>query len=202
MSALDDTLDAFQSTFEFARNLLASSQTFRERILRIESDGDESTTIHQEAAAREFIYREYRIEESNESEEGETAPNDAPAIEPRPCGVIIKGDDQRGRSGVGEWNGTGRLGVVVEAEVPAEYRVDYANDSPETQKTKHNRRKQWAEWACQLIREEIQENAGKNDGAGNAYLNAMNISVMEGPGDSEDQETDRYVGWVYEVEWR
>lgn len=185
------------TTYTYAENWLASSETLRRLALGIPA----STEAKEMAAAKcRFHQEECWQEPDPEKAEGEE-PDEPQPVDSRPLCVIVTSGSRRRLVGTSTWAGAGSLLIVVEAEVPGKYRIRHGTDTPVDQAAKFRDRRRWAEQLCEQVRAELEATRGLSDASGNPYLAALDIDVYEGPADPEPEESDDYVGWVYEVTW-
>ncbi len=192
-------LTTTSSTFEFARDWLCSSDTFIEDILL----ADANSLDERRDQARLRIHREEALDKPDEEEAGETAPDAPPPFDARPRAIIKLADDNRDLVGTGTWAGSGTLHIMVEAQIPADYQPNKADDDAETLSQKFKDRKAWAIDKCNTIRLELLESSGRSDSQGNPYLNARKLLVTLWPNDPDESEShDNFMGWMYEVSWR
>jgi len=182
------------STFEYARNLLASVPTLLDEVFGGVSPSQ----------AKEKIYWLEALD-SGDAEEHDIYPGDSadekPAIEPRPRVIVVSNGRSSQRIGTGEWSGTGSLWFVFEIPSPAEHLVDPEVDDSETQRIKARNRKEWGSAIASRIESELQVNSGRSDGALNPFLNIKTIELAVEPGDSEEEEIEQFIAFALIVGW-
>lgn len=185
------------STFEYTRDWLASSECFVRDAMG--ATAVELDVAREQAKAR--IHREEALAEPNETEESETAPDLPPPVDGRPLAIVISRENRRRRNGTGNWAGNGLLFIGIEIPVPAAYRGIHGKHTPVERSERFKARKEWAKQLCLTILNELRDTSGRDDGAGNPYLNAVDINIEVEPSDPEEGEPEDYVGFAYEVEW-
>ncbi len=182
---------AYLATFDFARNLLAACDTFRIDVL----DG---ATV---AEAKEKIYYQETLAEADDEEpvnEGDPSPE----LEPRPYALVIDGQRNRRRAGVGEWAGEGQLVFVFEVLVPNEYIVDFDADDSAIRRQKFRGRKRWAMGLVGRLEDELSQHSGSADEEGNEFLNVTDIELLAPPADPDEAVGQEYVGFAFQVAWK
>jgi hypothetical protein len=185
------------STFEFTRDWLVSSETFiRDAMGSTAVDLD---TARDEARAR--IYEEEALDESNEPAEGETTPDAPPSVASRPRAIVITESNEAKIVGTATSAESGSLLIDIEIPVPDEFKLDFADDTPEDRATAFKARKLWERQLWSTIRRELLATRGQGDEQGNPYLNAMNINGRP-PADPEPGEGTDWIGWTFEVPWK
>lgn len=190
-------IDETDSTFEYAANWLVSSETFMRDAMW--ADAVDLDTARSQAKAR--IYSEEALQDPNEDQAGDSAPDLPPPVNSRPLAVVITESDERRRVGTGTWSGRGELTIVVEVPVPEQYLALRGSQTPAEIAARFTNRKQWARRLCRTIRDELRATSGRDDGAGNPYLNATDVHIKTPPSDPETQEDQDYIGWEYAVPW-
>ena len=178
------------STFEYARELIASCPTFRQTICDVATVAD----------ARERIFREEAIDAPDELESERHSPDRVPIVE-RPFAIVLFGDDTRRRVGTGTWECDGMLLLVFELPVPDEYLVDW-QAGPAAIRNTFAARKEWGENLLQSLRNDMMALSGGSGSGAIPLLNATEIRRYMSPADPEPEEPQDYIGFALEVSYR
>ncbi|MCZ6655571.1 MAG: hypothetical protein O7D91_21390 [Planctomycetota bacterium] len=179
------------STYLFAKNLLAESATFRNVVLP-------GVTV---PVAKDSIFYVETLE--NKDTETHVDPDPGPALEKRPYGIIYQQDRTLVRSGIGEYMNSGSLFFIIEALTPAEFVIDWVNDTSAIKRSKFRDRKVFGLNTAGQIEQDFKDNSGGSDATGNVFLNVQELQLLAEPQDPQEGETDEnYMGWVYLATWR
>lgn len=182
---------AYLSTFEFARNLLADCPSVFLDALGV-ADFEE---------AREKIYYQETLAEEDDQAIDPDEGDPPPEMEPRPFIVLMDGDRETERAGIGEWRTRGYLVAAFEVLVPNEFIVDRQSDSSDVIRQKFRGRKQWGIALVGRIEEEMQERSGGSDEQGNLFLNLVGPKLIVPPSDPAASEHEDYIGFAFQLPW-
>ena len=157
------------------------------------------------ADAKDRIYLVEALGEPDEEEMPEFPGQDelesSPALEPRPYAIVIESSRAHRRVGTAEWGGEGSSLVAFEIPVPEDLKGDPDGDPSEVFREKFRARKSWADAIAGAILTDLLANSAQNDGEGNPYLNANDISFASYPGDPEEEATEDYIGFSFVLNW-
>jgi hypothetical protein len=191
-------IDEENSTFEFCRDWLVSSDTF----VRVAMGVDVLDLDGARDAARARIHDEEAYDVPDEAEANETAPDLPPSVNCRPRAIVATEADRRRVVGTGTIGGDGELLITVEVLLPEAYVIN-GDDTAQAAAAKFKAGRQWMRRLCKTIRNELLETRGSHDGDGAPYLNARDVDIEAQtafPVDSED-DPNSWIGWIYRVPW-
>lgn len=189
------------STFEFTANWLTSSECVVRDVFGLtEANWEEAVE-----AAKARIYREEVLQEPNEDEEQEDAPDLPPPVDQRPFAIVIMGRRENQLTGTQTWSGRGTLLVAFEVLVPEHLRMIWTDETTPAEKAaRFKAGKEWADQLMNTVLQELKATSGRWDEAGNPYLNATDINIELEPTrpESGEHEPDSYMAFMFEVSYR
>jgi hypothetical protein len=130
----------------------------------------------------------------------DASPNPRASIHPRPYAVIDVSVDEYVLDSDNEFRGGGTVVLAIEAEIPSGVKIDRGTQTSAQLKTNWKERMAWMAETSECVLIQLTENSGKFDST-ESFLNVMDLSITQGPGEFGDDESDRFMGLVITGTW-